>query len=281
MFTGIMTNTWLAASVVAVVAGVVGFFTVLRGSSFAAHALPNGAFAGAAGAALVGASTLAGLAVFSVAGALAIAALGRRARRDVATALAVVVMLATGSLFLSLGSAYAPEVYALLFGQLFGVSRADLAATAGLGLLAVAATAVLYRRFMLSSVLSEVAESRGVRPEATEAAFLLVLALVTTVAVPVVGALLVFSLLVAPAAAARCLTDRPGRALALGVALALGTVWAAVAVSYATNLPLGFLVGAIGAFLYAAARAGGQVSPGPIGGLSGGRRGPAPRSGCE
>lgn len=273
MFSGIMANTWLAASVVAGVAGVVGFFTVLRGSSFAAHALPNGAFAGAAGATLVGASTLAGLAVFSVAGALAIAALGRRARRDVATALAVVVMLATGALFLSLGTAYAPEVYALLFGQLFGVSRGDLAATAGLGLLAVLATAVLYRRFMLSSVLSEVAESRGVGPGVTEVAFLLVLALVTTVAVPVVGALLVFSLLVAPAATARCLTDRPGRALALGVAVALVTVWVAVAVSYLTNLPLGFLVGALGAAFYAAARG--------VGSLSGGRLGPAPRSGCE
>ena len=274
MFSGIMANTWLAASVVAVVAGVVGFFTVLRGSSFAAHALPNGAFAGAAGAALVGASTLAGLAVFSVAGALAIGALGRRARHDVATALAVVVMLATGALFLSLGTTYAPEVYALLFGQLFGVSNGDLAATAGLGAVAVAATAVLYRRFVMSSVLPEVAESRGVGPAATEVAFLLVLALVTTVAVPVVGALLVFSLLVAPAATARCLTDRPGRAVALGVALALATVWAAVAVAYLSNLPLGFLVGAIGALLYAAARAAGSWA------LSGGRRVPAHRSGC-
>ena len=271
MFTGIMTNTWLAASVVAVVAGVVGFFTVLRGSSFAAHALPNGAFAGAAGAALVGASTLAGLAVFSVGGALAIAALGRRARHDVATALAVVAMLATGALFLSLGTAYAPEVYALLVGQLFGVSNGDLAATAGLGAVAVAATTVLYRRFMLSSVLPDVAEGRGVGPAGTEAAFLLVLAVVTTVAVPVVGALLVFSLLVAPAATARCLTDRPGRAVAFGVALALATVWAAVAVSYASNLPLGFLVGAIGAALYAAGRLWSAI---------GGRPAPAPRSGC-
>ena len=94
--------------VVAVVAGVVGFFTVLRGSAFAAHAIPNGAFAGAAGASLIGVSTLAGLGAFSLLAAIGIALLGRRGRRDVVTALALVVMLALGALFLSVGEEYAP-----------------------------------------------------------------------------------------------------------------------------------------------------------------------------
>ncbi|MBO0886439.1 MAG: metal ABC transporter permease, partial [Acidimicrobiales bacterium] len=84
MFSSFMMNAWEAATIVAIIAGVVGFFTVLRGASFAAHALPNGAFAGAAGASLIGVSTLLGLGVFSVAGALLIGALGRRARHDVA-----------------------------------------------------------------------------------------------------------------------------------------------------------------------------------------------------
>src|SRR5258707_12844827 len=99
MFTGLMANTWIAASMVAVIAGVTGFFAVLRGSTFAAHAIPNGAFAGAAGASLLGLNPFAGLAVFSLAGALGIAGLSRRARNDVATALTVVLLLGVGALF--------------------------------------------------------------------------------------------------------------------------------------------------------------------------------------
>ena len=110
MFSGFMVNTWVVATIVAPVAGVVGFFVVLRGSAFPAHAIPKGAFAGAAGAALLGISTLLGLAVFSLLGALGIAALGRRrGRHDVATALTLVMMLALGAAFLSRTSEYEPE----------------------------------------------------------------------------------------------------------------------------------------------------------------------------
>ncbi|MBO0819467.1 MAG: metal ABC transporter permease, partial [Nocardiopsaceae bacterium] len=90
MFTGLMANTWIAASVVAVIAGMTGYFAVLRGQTFAAHAIPNGAFAGAAGASLLGLNVIAGLAAVAVAGALAIGALGKRARHDVITALSLV-----------------------------------------------------------------------------------------------------------------------------------------------------------------------------------------------
>ncbi len=259
MFSGLMVNAWEAATLVAVVAGVVGFFTVMRGSAFAAHALPNGAFAGAAGATVIGASPLLGVGVFALAGALGIAALGRRARHDVATALAVVTMLALGALFLSLGSAYAPEVYALLFGQLLGVSGTDLLAMALLAVASLLAVAVLYRPLLLSSVSPEVAEARGVSAARIDTLFLLVLALATTMAVPVVGALLIFTLLVSPAAAARYLSDRPGPAMALSIAVALATVWAAIALSYWTSLPVGFFVGVGGAVSYAAGRTAGAA----------------------
>lgn len=249
-----MVHAWEASTVIAVVSGVVGFFIVMRGSAFAAHALPNGAFAGAAAASLVGASTLLGLGVFSIGGALGIAALGRRARHDVATALVVVLMLALGALFLSLGSAYAPEVYGLLFGEILGVSGAQLLPTVGLGLVALAAVAVLYRPLLLSSISPDVGHARGLRPAVVEAAFLVVVALATTMAVPVVGALLVFTLLIGPPAAARSFTDRPERALLLGAALALALVWASVAASYTTDRPIGFYVGTGSAALYTVGR---------------------------
>jgi|SRR5271166_1885080 len=255
MFSGFMMNTWIAATIVAVIAGTVGFFAVLRGETFAAHAIPNGAFAGAAGASLLGISTLTGLAVFSVAGALGIGALGRRARHDVATALALVLMLGLGALFISLSSQYAEETYALLFGEVFGVSPGELLPIAGLAVVSVAAIVVIFRPLLLSSTMPEIAEARGVRPQRMEIVFLLIMALATTMSVPVVGALLMFSLMIGPAAAARSFTSRPGLAIALSVAFGLATVWTGIVMSYETNWPLGFFVGVLGAVFYLAGRA--------------------------
>jgi zinc/manganese transport system permease protein len=249
-----MIHAWEAATIVAIVAGVVGFFTVARGAAFAAHALPNGAFAGAAGASLIGVNALVGLGAFSLAGALTMAGLGRRARNDVATAMTIVMMLALGALFLSQTSEYAPEIYSLLFGEVLGVSSTELIPTAGIAAACIAAVIVLYRPLLLSSVLPDVARARGISTGRMDLMFLLVIALATTAAVPVVGSLLIFSLLIGPPAAARSLTNRPLPAIGLSVVIALVTVWAAIAISYKTNLPIGFFVGTIGALSYALGR---------------------------
>ena len=256
MFTGLMLNTWIAATAVAVIAGVAGFFAVLRGSTFAAHAIPNGAFAGAAGASLLGLNPIAGLAVFSVAGALGISALGRGgARQDVATALPFVLMLGIGALFVSWSTEYADKAYSLLFGEVFGVPAGDVAPVLVLGLASVAAFAVMFRPLMLTSAMPEVAAARGMPPQRMELAFLLVMALAATMTVPVVGALLMFCLMIGPAAAARSLTARPGLAVLMSVAFALVTVWTGIAISYHTSWPLGFFVGVMGAGEYLLARA--------------------------
>ncbi len=254
MFANFMINAWEAATIVAVVAGIVGFFTVLRGSAFAAHALPNGAFAGAAGASLIGASTLVGLGVFSLAGAFTIAGLGRRARTDVATALTIVLMLGLGDLFLSRTTEYAPEIYSLLFGEVLGVSSSEIVPTAAIAALCVLGVLVLYRPLLLSSVVPEVADARGIRAGRMDLLFLIVLALTTTMAVPVVGSLLIFSLLIGPPAAARAFTATPLHAMGLSVVVALLTVWAAIASSYLSNLPVGFFVGSFSALAYVVGR---------------------------
>jgi zinc/manganese transport system permease protein len=254
MFSGFMVNAWTVASIVAVVAGLIGFFTVLRGSAFVAHAVPNGSFAGAAGASLLGISTLLGLGVFALAGALGIGVLGRRGRHDVATALALVMMLGLGALFLSFSSEYAPEVYSLLFGEVLGISTNAIAPTAAIAVTCVLAIALLYRPLMLSSVLPEVGEARGLSSFRMELCFLAVVALASTMTVPVVGTLLIFSLMIGAPAAARSLTDRPLRAMALSVAIALLIVWTAIAASYTTEYPVGFFVGATSAACYALGR---------------------------
>ncbi len=254
MFSGFMVNAWTVASIVAVVAGLVGFFTVLRGSAFVAHAIPNGSFAGAAGASLLGINTLVGLGAFSLLGAMSIGVLGRRGRHDVVTALALVMMLGLGALFLSFSAQYAPQVESLLFGEVLGISANQVAPTAALAGVCVAAIVALYRPLMLSSVLSEVGQARGVSAFAMELCFLAVVALAATMTVPVVGTLLIFSLMIGAPAAARCFTDRPLVAMVLSVAIALITVWSAIAASYETNYPVGFFVGSAGAVAYALGR---------------------------
>jgi zinc/manganese transport system permease protein len=250
-----MMNAWIIATIVAVVAGIVGFFVVLRGSAFPAHAIPNGAFAGAAGANLVGLSPLLGLGVFSLLAALGIGILGRRGRHDVVTALALVMMLALGALFLSRSTEYEPEIYSLLFGEVLGVSTTEILPVALLGITCIAAMSVLYRPLLLSSIVPEIAEAKGVRGQQMEMLFLVVIALATAMTVPVVGALLIFSLMIGPPAAARSFTNRPPVAIVLSVVFALATVWIAIVSSYLTNWPIGFYVGAFSACSYGIGRA--------------------------
>jgi zinc/manganese transport system permease protein len=251
---GFMMNAWATATIVAVVAGVVGYFVVLRGAAFSAHAIPKGAFAGAAGASLLGINTLVGLGVFSLLGALGIGSLGRRGRHDVVTALALVMMLALGAAFLSRTTEYEPEIYSLLFGEILGVNTSQILPVALVGLACIVAVAVIYRPLMLSSVAREVAEARGVRGYRIEICFLVIVALATAVTVPVVGALLIFSLMIGPPAAARSLTSRPVLAMIGSVVIALVTVWVAIAASYLSAWPVGFFVGALGALSYGIGR---------------------------
>lgn len=254
MFAPFMVNAWAAGTIVALIAGVVGFFVVLRGNSFLAHAVPHGAFAGAAGAVLVGIDPLIGLGIFAAGGALTISVLGRRARSDVITALALVMMLGLGALFLSRSTEYSAEVFALLFGQILGVSSVEIVPMIVLGALCLAAVAVLYRPLLTASVVPDMAPSRGVSPQLMSVVFGLILACATTMSVPIVGALLMFALLVGPPAAARFLTRRPATAILASVIFTLVTIWASIALAYLSDWPVGFFVTAISALLYLVGR---------------------------
>jgi len=256
MFASYLINAWVAGTIIAVLAGLVGIFVVMRGSAFAAHALPNSAFAGAAGAYLTGASEVAGLAAFSVGGAVLISALSRRSKRDVATALAIVLMLGLGDFFLTRTNQYAPELMGLLLGNsLLIVSSDQVWQTALLGAATCALTLALWRPLLVSSVVPDIAETKGMALRFIDLLFLVVVALTTAAAVLIVGALLVFCLLIGPPAAASALANRPGRAVMLSVALSLLTVWASIALSAgAFNAPVGFYVGTISALMYALGR---------------------------
>ncbi len=254
MFSSFMVNAWLIGSVVAAVAGVVGFFVVMRGSAFAAHAIPNGAFAGAAGANLIAVNPLIGLGVFSFAAALGIATLSRRGRPDAVTALALMMMLALGAAFISQSTEYEPAIFSLLFGEILGVSTGQLLPVIGLGVVCIGAVTFFYRPLLMSSIAPEIAAARGLKPGRLELIFLVILACATTMTVPVVGALLIFTLMIGPPAAARSVSDRALVAMALSVILALLTIWGALACSFTTNWPVGFWVGTFSAAWFIAGR---------------------------
>jgi len=254
VFSGFMVNAWIVATIVAVVGGAIGSFVVLRGAAFVAHAVPQGSFAGAAAASLIGVNVLIGLGVFSLGAALGIGLLGRRGRHDVATALTLVFMLGLGALFLSFSAENANEIYSLLFGEVLGVSANQLAPTLALAIACLAALGVVYRPLLLSSVLPEAGQAKGISPFAIELCFLALVALATTMTVPVVGTALIFSLMIGPPAAARAFTARPPVALALSVAFAVAVAWAAIALSFQTNWPVGFFVGTLSAAAYASGR---------------------------
>ncbi len=247
MFGGFMENAWIIGSVVAFVAGVVGFFVVMRGAAFPAHAIPNGAFAGAAAANLLSVNPLVGLGVFSLGAALSVSKLSRRGRADAVTALVLVMMLALGAAFLSMSTEYEPQIFSLLFGEILGVSTGEIWPTVILGAICCMSVAVLYRQLLLTALAPDIAAAHGVSPQRIETMFLVVLACATTMTVPVVGALLIFTLMIGPPAAARCFSDRPLVALSLSTVMALATIWASLACAFTTNWPVGFYVGVFSA----------------------------------
>jgi len=238
-----MQHAYIAGAIVAIVAGVVGYFVVLRSLSFAGHALSHIGFAGATGAVALGVNPIYGLLVFTVGGAVGMGALGKRIYgRDVVIGIVLAWMLGLGVLFLSLYSGYATEAYALLFGEILGISQTDVVVTLVAGVVTIAAIAIMFRPLLFASVDSDVAEARGVPVKLLSILFMVVLAISVSEAVQVVGVLLIFALLVTPPAIAERLTARPGMAIALSVLLALLFTWIGLFVSFYLPYPVSFFI---------------------------------------
>lgn len=250
-----MVHAFEAGTVVAIVAGAIGYFVVLRGSSFAAHALSHIGFAGAAGAVVLGLSPVIGLLVFTIGAGTAIGALGNRLRgRDVTIGIVLAWTLGLGVLFISLYRGYATEAYAILFGLILGISQAEVLVTVIAGVITIAALIFVYRPLLFSSVDEELAKARGVPVTALSIAFMAILAVAVTEAVQVVGVLLIFALIVTPAAIAVRFTSRPGRALGIGIGLSLAFTWLGLSIGYFSPHPVSFFITSIAFATYLAVR---------------------------
>ncbi len=238
-----MIHAFLVGTIIAVVAGVVGYFVVLRGLAFASHTLANIGFAGAAGAVLIGVSPVAGLLTFTLVGALGISLFGRRlSQRDVFVGIILALALGLGFLFISLYQGYSTDAYSVLFGEILGITAQDVVVALIVGAITLLALAVFYRPLLFASLDEEAARARGVPVRFLAIVFLLLLALTIAEAVQIVGVLLIFALLVTPAAIAEQLTSRPVATLVLSVSLALLFTWGGLFVAYYLPYPLGFFI---------------------------------------
>jgi zinc/manganese transport system permease protein len=252
MFTyDFMQNAFAAAGVVAVVSGLVGFFLVLRAQTFAGHALSHVGFAGATGAVLVGVAPLWGLVALTLAAGIGMGFLGERLhQRDVAIGIVLAMSLGLGLLFLHFFTAYATQATALLFGNILSVDAATVWTLLLLGLVAAVALGVIARPLLFASLQPELAEAKGVSLRLVSVLFLAIVALAVAQCAQIVGVLLVFSLMVGPAAAAQRVTTRFWHGVGLSVALALAEAWLGLVLAYVTDWPASFWITALSGGVY-------------------------------
>jgi zinc/manganese transport system permease protein len=255
-----MVNALAAATIVAVMAAVTGWYMVLRRQAFAGHTLSVMAFPGATGATLAGLPVSLGYYLACAVAALAIGGAGRArgpAQRSAETAVIGTVQtvgLAAGFLFLSLNHAVLGGPETLLFGTFLGISTGQVLTLALVGVGVLAAMALLARPLLFATIDPEVARARGVPVARLDAAFLLVLGAAVAATSQITGALLVFALLVAPAAAAQQITLRLVMGLALSIAFALTIAWLGLGIAYFSVYPVGFYITTLAFGLYALVR---------------------------
>ena len=246
-----MVNALEAGTVVAVMAGVVGWFMVLRRETFAGHTLSVMAFPGATFALLLGLSAAVGYYTFCGACALVIGAAagsGTRRHRGEESAVTGTVQafgLACGFLFLSLNQGVLAGYENLLFGDFLGITRGQVLTLAVVCVVVLGFFAGVGRPLLFASVDEPVARAGGVPVRGLSLAFMLALGLTVAATAQITGALLVFALLVAPAATAQLITPRIGSSLVLTVLLGVLITWVGLALAYFYNYPVGFYITAV------------------------------------
>jgi zinc/manganese transport system permease protein len=242
-----MVNAFRAGTIVAVVAAVVGWFMVLRRQSFAGHTLAVVGFPGAAGATLVGLSTTYGYFSFCVAAAVALGLIPRVGRdadglESALTGTIQAFLLACGFLFAALYKGLLGGVTALLFGSFLGITTTQVWVLLSVAIVVLAILATIGRPLLFASIDPDVAAGRGVPVRLLGMLFLVVLGAAVAGASQITGSLLVFALLVMPAATAQSITANPRRGLVLSVGFALVVTWVGLIAAYYSPYPIGFFV---------------------------------------
>ncbi len=236
-------HAFIAATLVALISGLLGPFVITRRAAFAVHGVSELSFTGAAAGLLVAGDPLLGAVLGSLVVAAAIALLGARdSERDAAIGVTLAFGLGVGVYLLGLMHNFASQATRLLFGQIFGVSTGEIWALAGIAVGVLAVTIAIYRPLLFSSVDPELAQARGVPVRALGLLFLVLLALTVTEAAQIVGTTLVLRLVITPAAAAHRLSASPAVVGALSVLIALvsadGGIFTSLAVDVTPSVPI-------------------------------------------
>ena len=239
-----MRSALAGGTIVALAAGLIGYFVVVhRNTAFAAHALAHIGLPGATGAVLLGLPVALGLGVFCVGGALVIGVLGtRRSDREVATGTVLALATGFGLFFNSLATKSSSTMTNVLFGNLLAISHEQLVTFAVLLVLLAACIGFIYRPLLYTSVNVEVAQAKGLPVRLLSMVFLALLGFAVTMAVQAVGTLLLFALVVTPAATAIMLTPKPPGAMVISAVISVVSVWLGVAMSAMFNLPPSFVI---------------------------------------
>jgi zinc/manganese transport system permease protein len=246
-----MRTAFVASGIAAVLAGTVGFFLVLRGQTFAGHALSHVGFTGATGAILFGLSPFAGLVGFTLVTGVAMGLFGEKlAQRDVAIGMMLSLALGLGLLFLHFYTSAATQAAALLFGNVLGVDSSALLSLFVLAVVSLVGLALIGRPLLFASLQPELAEARGVPLRFVSSAFLAIVAVAVAECAQIVGVLLVFTLMVGPAAAAQNFSRRVGGGVLLAAGLALADAWCGLALAYYTDWPTSFWITALSGLVF-------------------------------
>lgn len=238
-----MANAFLAGVLIAVAAGAMGYLTITRRSAFTAHALAHIGLPGATGAVLLGLPATWGMGVFALGGALAIGALGRRvSQREVATGTVLAFATGLGLFFARMSSNATRQLQSILFGSILTVTRGQIVGFALFDLVLLAVLTIVYRPLLFSSLNEQVARARGVPVHAMGLVYMALMAGVITVATPAVGTLLVFALVVTPAATAIMVTRSPFSAMVVSGIMCLVYIWGGLLVAAALPVPPSFAI---------------------------------------
>jgi zinc/manganese transport system permease protein len=247
----------VAGTVIAVVAGVLGYFLVARGELFSVDVLSHVGFAGALIALCFGLDARVGLFGLTIAAGLGLASFEHRSKvDDVVIGSTFAWVLGVGVLALSVyvrghSAGDSSAGVRILFGSIFGLDRAATVTVVVVAAGVLAGTLVIGRPLLFASLDVTIAAARGVPVRGLTFAFLALLGAATAQATQAVGALLVLGLLAAPAGAAARLTARPYRAMATASAIAVASVWSGIAISYAApEVPPSFAIVAVAASAY-------------------------------
>lgn len=259
-----MRNAVIGGTLVALAAGLIGYFIIVRNTAFAAHALAHIGLPGATGAALLGLPVGLGLGVFCVGGALVIGFMGKRADdREVSTGTVLALATGFGLFFNSLATKNSSTLTNVLFGNLLAITHQQLLTFAALLLVIAGCVVIIYRPLLFASVNAQVAEAKGVPVRTLSVVFMVLLGVAVTMAVQAVGTLLLFALIVTPAATAIMLTAQPLVAMAISTAISLASVWAGLVMSAVFNLPPSFVIVTIACLTWLVVWTGSRIgSPG-------------------